>query len=674
MKKKMNLWPMVIVLLLFLSFAGGIFWGRRADGKQEKTGKEQEVAGKATLWTCSMHPQIRLPKPGKCPICQMDLIPLKKTVEEEGPATLSMTEGAKKLAAIETLQVVRKFVMKKIRMVGKVAYNERKVNTLSAWIPGRIDALYVDYTGVKVAAHDHLALLYSPELLAAQQELLEAKRRLKEAAPERSQFLENSNRRTYNSTREKLRLWGLTEKQILDIEKNGKTSDKMTIYAPQGGVVVMKHVSEGDYVKTGSKLFTIADLSELWLLMDAYESDLPYLYYAQKVEITTEAYPGEVFRGKISFIHPELDDRSRTVKLRVNVENPDFKLKPGMFVRAIVSAKLDAKGRVVRPSLAGQWICPMHPEVIKGQAGACDLCGMDLVPAEKMDHGTNKKQEEPVVVPVTAVLKTGKRAVVYVEIKGKDLPTFAGREIVLGPRSEDYYIVLSGLKPGEWVVTNGNFKIDSALQIQAKPSMMNSVQDESKDLSEKNKKHLRRQLNIYSNSKIKSQLEGIYSNYFKMHDLLSRDDMEPSKNSLNQLLKATQSVELSVFSGDAKALWQEISLSLVASIHRGHRANNLKELRKIFSEISNQVIEIENYFGHSGGKKFYKIKCPMAFSGKGAYWLQDSKKIENPYYGKSMLKCGVPQKSEKTTISSKKNNSLKKHEGSGSMESSGSHR
>ncbi|GAF96407.1 unnamed protein product, partial [marine sediment metagenome] len=227
-------------------------------------------------------------------------------------------------------------------------------------------------------------------------------------------------------------------------------------------------------VETGTKIYTIADLSQVWVQLDAYESDLAWLRYGQQVEFTTETYPGEIFKGRITFINPVLDEDTRTVKVRVNVPNPDQKLKPGMFVRAQVRSQLAAGGQVFDASLIGKWISPMHPEIVKDGPGKCDICGMDLVPAEELGYPIPKRAPEaPLVIPSTAPLITGKRAVVYVRLPDREEPTFEGREVLLGQRAGDHYIVRHGLKEGELVVTAGNFKIDSALEIKARPSMMN---------------------------------------------------------------------------------------------------------------------------------------------------------------------------------------------------------
>lgn len=380
---------------------------------------------------------------------------------------------------IETTPVERKFVTSEIRMVGKIDYDETRVKYITAWVPGRIDRLYVDFTGITVNKGDHMVYLYSPQLLSAQAELLQAVKAAGNIKAGASELISRSILATLEAARGKMRLLGLTQQQIDEIENTGETVDHLTIYAPIGGVVIHKNATEGMYVQTGTKIYTIADLSRLWVKLDAYESDMMWVRYGQEVEFKTEAYPGETFNGTISFIDPVLNAKTRTVKLRVNVENPDGRLKPEMFVRAVVRAKVAQAGQVMDKAMAGKWICPMHPDVVKTKASTCDICGMDLVTAESLGYvKLDTPSRAPLVIPASAPLVTGKRAVVYVQLPDMEKPTYEGREVVLGPRAGGYYIVESGLAEGEIVVTNGNFKIDSALQIQAKPSMMSEKGEE----------------------------------------------------------------------------------------------------------------------------------------------------------------------------------------------------
>jgi len=467
----------VVLLLLGAGVAVG-YWltsgappATAADG-----GQAAQDSGK---WYCSMDPQIVRDKPGDCPICGMDLIPLPQDLMAEiAPRQLSVSESAAKLMDIQTSAVERKFVAVEIPMVGKVDFDETRVKAITAWAPGRIDRLYVDFTGTRVARGDHLVYLYSPELVSAQAELLQAALAVAKTEPGVSDYVKQSARQTLEASREKLRLLGLKAEQIQKIEDSGEALTHLTIYAPLGGVVIDKMATEGVYVTTGTPIYKVADLSQLWVKLDAYESDLPWIHYGQEVHFTTESHPGETFKGRISFISPTLDATTRTVKVRVNVPNPNGALKPEMFVRAVVHSRLAQDGQVMDPNMAGKWICPMHPSVVKAESGDCDICGMDLVTTESLGYVTAEAPEQPpLVIPATAPLVTGKRAVVYVQKPQAETPTFEGREIVLGPRAGDYYIVESGLNEGDRVVTQGNFKIDSAMQIQAKPSMMNPQGD-----------------------------------------------------------------------------------------------------------------------------------------------------------------------------------------------------
>ena len=453
-------WPVLLALVCFFFgyFIGG--WAASATAPAPK-----EAAGEAKreilFWSCSMDPQVRRPGPGKCPFCGMPLEPVYAgPAGADRPRVLAMSEAARKLAEVETAPVERKFVTATVRMVGKVDYDETRVRRVTVWVSGRVERMYADYVGVPVKEGEHLFEFYSPELLTAQEELLVAKASGVSAS--------------LAAARDRLRLWGLLPKQIEEIERDGKASERITIYSPIGGTVVERSVSEGDFIKPGTKAYTIADLSRVWVKLDAYESDLAFVRYGQEVEFTTEAHPGEAFPGKIAFISPTLNERTRTVKVRVNVENPRGRLKPGMFVRATVRAKVAEGGRVMNPGLAGKWISPMHPEVVKDAPGTCDVCGMPLVRAEELGYVDDAPALAPLVIPASAPLITGRRAVVYIEVLDAEQPTYEGREVVLGPRAGEYYLVRSGLKEGERVVVKGNFKIDSAMQIQAKPSMMSA--------------------------------------------------------------------------------------------------------------------------------------------------------------------------------------------------------
>ena len=512
-------------------------------------------------------------------------------------------------------------------------------------MPGRIERLYVDFTGVRVNKGEHLVELYSPELITAQQELLLGLKMQKG----KSSRLGKSALKNVEATREKLRLWGLTKQQIKNVEKTGKVSDRTTIYSPISGIVIHKNGFEGEYLKTGTRIYTIADLSQLWIKLDAYESDLVWIRYGQDVEFTVKAYPGEIFKGKISFIDPILNPKTRTIKVRVNVQNPEGLLKPEMFVTAVVYPKVAAGGKVMDPAMANKWVCSMHPEIVREKKGKCDICGMPLVTSESMGYLsiTEAENKAPIVIPVTAPLISGERAVVYVQVSGKE-GTFEGREVVLGPRAGDYYLVKEGLSEGERVVVNGNFKIDSAIQILAKPSMMNPEGGISSTGHEHHGTEQKQLIvgqpdlpKTYTVSDVfKKQLDVLMSSYFQIHHALSRDEYKKAVTAAGAFRTNLEAVDMKLLSGEPHLSWMSHSKKLCSLTETLSNAKDIDVLRSGFDELSDELYTVVKMFGLSSEQPVYRYLCPMANNNKGAYWLQESEQTENPYFGSKMFKCG----------------------------------
>ncbi len=466
MSRKLRIGGAIAGVLLLLGAVYLVFSGSGGDHQQERES--------GTIWSCAMHPHIKMPEPGNCPICGMKLIPLEtEKAGEEAPASLVLSERARKLAQVETAVVQRGEAHLNVFLYGKLEFDESRVAHITSRTPGRIERLFLDFTGISVRKGDHMVELYSPELVIAQQELIQAAQTKKNMREDASPFLKRNLRDNYDSAREKLQLWGISDEQIAEIEKEGAPEEVLTINAPIGGVVVHKEAIEGRYVKEGTKIYTIADLSELWLILDAYEADLAWLRHGQRVEFQAEAIPGKIFKGTVSFIDPVLNEKKRAVRIRANVSNEDGILKPGMFVRATVKPLLGATGSIVSKTLEGKWVGPMHPQIVRDEPGACPVCGMDLVTAESLGYVSydSENGQPPLLIPETAPLITGRRAIVFVE-DAKAPGVYTARTITLGPRAEDHYLVYEGLHEGERVVTSGNFKIDSASQILGKPSMM----------------------------------------------------------------------------------------------------------------------------------------------------------------------------------------------------------
>ena len=646
----------LIVMLLLTGFVLGIFFSRSTpQNSQESTitstlDPTEGATGKPQMYTCSMHPQVRLPDPdAKCPICFMDLIPVedKSNTGDASAAILTMSPAAMRLAEIEVTPVRRLLPKVEVRMVGKIDYDETRLATISAYFPGRLDRLYVDFTGIPVSKGDHLVSIYSPELFTAESELLSNLEALKQLSASTSSTALVIARSTLKASREKLRLYGLLPEQIRQIEENGEITDHMTIYSSIGGVVTTIHKAEGEYVKTGEPIYSVADLSHLWVKLDAYESDLRWIRYGQDVEFSTEAFPGEVFDGHIAFIDPQVSTTTRTVKVRVNVENSNGRLKPGMFVRAIVRPVISGGGEVVATDLAGKLICPMHPEIVRDAQAPCDICGMDLVPAETLGYvSVESDKPMPLVIPVTAPLITGKRAIVYVKLPDQDTPTFEGREIVLGPRAGDYYIVREDVPGGanlakdDLVVIKGNFKIDSALQIQARKSMMSPPSPEMEEASSTTQPAMEMLPPVVATNSFTSSLEPVYEKYIVIQTALAGDDLKGFQSAASELHAAMDHIDDSELDEVAQPVWHDISERLLTNQEHIQHLTDIEAARKLFETYSIAMIEVSKRFGYKGNTEMNIVFCPMAFDLEGAFWIQVGEQINNPYFGSEMLRCG----------------------------------
>ncbi len=651
-----------LVLVFVVAFALGGLMTRGGGGDDAATGNADpdhsaEAASAPTIWTCSMHPQIKLPKPGKCPICLMNLIPLETGPgdSELGPRQLRLSESARQLARIQTTPAVRAFAEAEVRMVGKVAYDETKLAYITAWVPGRLDRLFADFTGVTVKKGDHLVEMYSPELLAAQEELIQASIAVTALRNTSSPVLRSTAVATLDASRDKLRLYGLTAAQIERMETTRETSEQLTIYAPVGGVVVHKDATEGMYVKTGTRIYTIADLTSLWITLEAYESDLPWLRYGQHMTFTTPSIPGERLEAVITFIDPLVDPKTRTVKVRAVFDNEGMRLKPDMFVSGVVRSRLDGAGNIINKSLAGKWLGPMHPEIIKNRPGQCDICGMDLVSAESLGFvdGSTDVVDAPLLIPASAPLITGKRAVAYVEIPNDEGPLFEGREVELGPRAGDFYVVKSGIEEGELVVTNGAFKIDSELQIQAKPSMMSPAGGAAGGGHQHGGATPRAtatsEHSVDAPATVDRSVEGpavpkallpVYTDYFGVQMALARDDLVGAQKAGASLAENAEKVDMSIFSRTGHDRWMRLATELRKQAGRIAAAEDIKTARDGFFFLSESIIETHRSFGHSGEDTYYMTHCPMARDGDGGFWLQTTDTVRNPYYGESMQNCG----------------------------------
>jgi Cu(I)/Ag(I) efflux system membrane fusion protein len=546
------------------------------------------------IWTCAMHPQIRMDEPGDCPICGMELIPLKSSSAEIDDQAIEMSESAMKLAEVQTSVVSKGSTSKDILLYGKIQVNERLLQSQTAHVPGRIEKLLINVTGEQVRKGQLIAKIYSPELVTAQKELIEALS-LKDKYPA-----------MVEATREKLRNWKLSDEQIGEIEKSGKVTTTVDIYANTSGIVSSRKVNEGDYISKGAVLFDVVDLTKVWGVFDAYESDLAWISMNQAVDFTAQSIPGKTYSGKISFIDPVVDPNTRIVKVRIELGNPGLALKPEMFINGTI-------------------------------------------------HSTLKGSGEQLTIPQTAVLWTGTRSVVYVRIPETEHPSFKMREITLGAAMKDTYVVLDGLAEGEEIVTNGTFSIDAAAQLAGKPSMMNSAggkkmtsmpgmvmpgdpksgDDKSMpgmDMSDKD-------VPMKTDPEFKAQLTQVYSAYLKMKNAFVATDAKKVSATAKEVEKSIQAVNMKLLKGDAHMAWMEQMDVLVKSIASINQSSDIEKQRIDFATFNLALYKSIKAFGLKDSTTYYQY-CPMANGEKGAYWFSEKKEIKNPYFGEAMLGCG----------------------------------
>ena len=588
------------------------------------------MAEQAQEWTCSMHPQIRSPQPGKCPLCGMDLIPVPQgDGVASSPHSLPMSENAIALADVRTLPVQRRPLALELRLVGKIVYDETRLADLTAWMPGRLERLFVDSTGVSVRVGEHLAEIYSPKLYAAQEELLQARRSTERLAQSPIADLRSTSAATFEAARAKLRLLGISEEQMDGFLAADAPQERITLRSPATGVVIEKLAQEGAWVNEGSVLYRIADLSVLWLELDAYESDLAWLRAGQEVAFQVAAYPGDAFTGRISLIHPMLRLPSRTVRVRVSVANPDLRLKPGMFVSARISARMGADARLTGTELSGTWSCPMHPEVLREGTGECPVCAMPLEPAAE---SATQASDLPLAIPATAPLLTGERAVVYLRVGDEANPVFEARRVRLGARAGAWYPVLEGLEEGELVVVHGAFRLDSELQLRGGESMMHAAVPEAAAAEP-----------AAVSEEFRSALGEVLLHLAQSTDAFAAEELDAARAALILAEAAVATVPMSALE-EMHRVHAESSLRRLADAMAATRtATSLATARKELQMVQSEAIELVRAFGYAFADERFLVQfhCPMAFDGAGGDWIQFSgTDTANPYFGEAMLRCG----------------------------------
>ncbi|WP_053337284.1 efflux RND transporter periplasmic adaptor subunit [Microscilla marina] len=575
------LWVVLGIFIGWLLFGTGSGTDSHSGHSYQQT-SSKKVSKASEVWTCSMHPQIRQPEPGQCPICGMDLILQKDNNSDDSPYRLVMTQNAVALAGIQTSVINEARPEKEVRLTGKIKMDERQMFTQVSHVKGRIDRLYVNYTGENIVKGQRLASLYAPGLLTAQKELIEALN------------YEQTNPALVKATRNKLRYLRLTEAQIKRIEKDKKVQTNFDIYADVSGVVIKRKVALGNYVQEGSPMFKVANLNALWVIFDAYESDLAWLKVGEVIKFKVAAYPDQVLDSRITFIDPMINPQTRTANVRAEILNKGLKLKPEMFVEGLVKAHL-----------------PFNNTAL--------------------------------IVPKSAVMWTGKRSVVYIKDTKEKVPIFEMREVTLGQPLGNSYIIKEGLKKGEEVVTNGTFAIDAAAQLNNKLSMMNK-NIEIKGQKNSAKKERKEGVKITDYSKttptpFKNQLKELVKAYLSFKDAFVKTDATQINAQATLMSNRLKKVNMGLLKGKAHITWMKHLTQIKTATKAINKAKNVEKQRTHFEQLSNILIAVVKSFGVNE-ITLYKQYCPMAFDNRGAFWLSDKEEIRNPYFGDKMLKCG----------------------------------
>ena len=530
-----------------------------------------------TIWTCSMHPQIRQSEPGLCPICEMELIPLETNASND-PLVLQMSETAVKLANIQTTKVGAGKAEGMRQLTGKVVLDERRTSSQVAHFPGRIEKLMVTFTGEQVRKGQALATVYAPELITAQRELLEA--------------LKLGNETLAQAARTKLSRWKVSAAWIAELESGQNIRETIILRAEQSGTVAKRYVEVGDYLQTGSPLVDLVDLSRLWVILDAYEEDLPFLKMGQTIEFSTPAVPGQTFTTRVSFIDPLINPNTRTAAIRGEIANRGGTLKPEMLIRARLNT-------------------------------------------------TANDGASSILVPKTAVLWTGARSVVYVKQADATIPSFQFREVQLGEAVGDQYQLLSGVEAGEEVVTNGAFSIDAAAQLNNQRSMMNrlvSLEGEESDSS------TTPDYTVETPKSFRNQLHTVIKEYIGLKDVLVASDSIAGKTHSEALIRALEAVDMNLLKGEAHRYWMAQQKAILGHTAVIASATELSTQRTQFSHLSQALIQTVRAFG-GGDTTIYVQHCPMAEDWTGADWLSYEYEIRNPYFGDKMLTCGTVEDS-----------------------------
>lgn len=568
--------------LLWGFLAGCLLMGFATCFRGSEPAAPSAPAPSDSQWTCSMHPEVRQAESGSCPLCGMDLVQVDAQAQVVSRHSVALSARAKALARLETVRVVsRPGATHQIELSGQFSANGMLLHTISTPREGWIDQLTVDAPGRAVVRGDLLARIYVPGVFEAHRDLLDGQRKYVSAS-----LGSRANKKglaQMERAKKQLRALGASEDAITFLQDDEDApSRSLPICSPYTGTILKRYLNPGAFVLQGQPIFQIADLSALWLLLDVHEKDLPWVTLGDHVEVVVDAAPHQTFQGIVSYLDETVDPKHRTATARVHINNPTWKIRTGMFARARLT-----------------------PQASKGSQGR-------------------------LVIPATAPLFTGKRAVVYLEIKQGEDVRYEPRTVRLGHRRGDVYPVIAGLQEGDRVVSRGAFVLDADLQIRGGPSMMAQGDDRHDDPR-------------FVPSKLSAQelelLRPLFYYYLEVQATLAADNLQRVKHSEHALSAAIDKLDLSKAPA-AQKTWLLTQKALQQEMTRLRASSELSEHRVGFERLSHAVIGLLARHGNPLPYGLRLAYCPMAFDNAGAYWVQKNDSILNSYFGAQMLRCG----------------------------------
>jgi membrane fusion protein, copper/silver efflux system len=561
-------------------------------------------------WTCTMHPSVHSKEPGKCPICSMDLVPVKKNTGPKsdnktvstnkaagssgdmnvGASAKPQTESSEFTVPVERQQqigvtyatVTKRPIRLSIRSVGVLESDTSKVFDYVARVDGYVQDLKVSSPGQEVLQGQPLLTIYSPDLRSTEQELVNILNDRDRGGTSRA-----SNDQLIEASKRRLKLWNVSDEEIAELEKSRKPSDQLVLRSPFDGVVNEVMTRPGMSVKMGDKLVGVLDLSSLWLWAEFYENEIGLLKRGQTIDVSLPAFPNQTFQGHIEVINPVIDATKRTVRVRIHIPNVNRQLQPGMYANVEVN----------------------------------------------IDEG------EGLTIPVQAALPTGERMLVFLDRgEGKLLPRYVqvGRSFTTfdGQEQGSYYQVVNGLQEGDRIVASANFLIDAESQVQGALKDWQGEQPEgTPSMGEKPSSQS-------SNSNFRAAVKPVLDSYKRIHNLLAGNDFTKVSAEAETLQKGVHGL-VTIDPPSKQERYKELLIKLDGSADQ-FTPKDIDQARVEFGRLSADLITFLREFMPPLDDPLYTIKCPM-WNKSPAVWLQDSTDVKNPFLGPDMLTCGTVQ-------------------------------